>query len=65
MEIWNKKLNLIKNYSKDELEKYESFQIKFKKEYFKLNKIFNNEIYIPKDIYSQEEIYSIMENMRE
>lgn len=64
IEIWNAKLNLIDSFSDEELQKYESCQIEFKRRYFQLNKYFHSEIYAPDEDYSEEKICSVMEKMR-
>lgn len=64
IEIWDAKLNLINHLSDEELQKYESHQIEFKRRYFELNKYFYREIYSPDADYSEEKIYSVMEKMR-
>jgi hypothetical protein len=64
IEIWNAKINLVENYSKAQLKKYEDLQNSFKKRYREYRHEFYTNIYELSEDYSEEELYDIHASLR-
>lgn len=65
MEIWNAKIKLINNFSKNELEKYEESENSFKIRYGNYRHEFYLKIYKSNNEFSEDEMYQIHESLRE
>ena len=65
IEIWEAKMNLLNNYSENEIKNYEKIQIEFKDRYWNYESKFYLEIYKTMEDFKPHEIYEIHENIRD
>ena len=65
MDIWNKKIKLINDYSSFRVKEYQNCRDMFKRKYFEYNKKFCMEIYDSDNDFSKEKFYRIMDSMRQ
>lgn len=65
MEIWDAKIELLKNYSEIEIEKYTKSKIMFKKRYHKYRRKFYWDIYEYTDDFDEKVTYKFAKTLRE